>query len=152
METGQASSLRHEARHTIDLVKRLIIVLAAVWGLVNAWDASAHAAAAHDLLAYRTQRTLTKEFESVTSRELPREARHTLARIKKGGPFPYPQDGTVFRNREGRLPAHPPGYYREYTVKTPGARDRGARRIIAGQGGEFYYTADHYRTFKRIKE
>ena len=84
--------------------------------------------------------------------DLPREAHDTLALIKQGGPFPYRRDGVVFGNRERRLPAQPSGYYREYTVPTPGARDRGARRIIAGTRGEYYYTDDHYNTFRRIRE
>ena len=83
---------------------------------------------------------------------LPPEAIETLALIKAGGPFPYRKDGSVFQNREKLLPRMPRGYYREYTVATPRARDRGARRIVAG--GEpaevFYYTSDHYRSFKRI--
>lgn len=83
---------------------------------------------------------------------LPAEARQTLALVKAGGPFPYPQDGKTFQNREKRLPRREPGYYREYTVKTPGAHDRGARRIVAGRGGEYYYTDDHYRSFRRIIE
>jgi ribonuclease T1 len=84
--------------------------------------------------------------------ELPREARETLALIRQGGPFPYRKDGIVFGNRERRLPARSSGYYREYTVPTPDARDRGARRIIAGGSGEYYYTGDHYNTFRRIRE
>ncbi len=84
--------------------------------------------------------------------ELPPEARQTLALIRAGGPFPYARDGATFHNREGRLPERERGYYREYTVATPGARDRGARRIVAGRDGEVYYTQDHYRTFKRIRE
>jgi len=84
--------------------------------------------------------------------ELPPEARQTLALIKADGPFPYPRDGAVFGNREGQLPRRSRGYYREYTVKTPGARDRGARRIVAGRDGDFYYTDDHYRRFRRIIE
>ena len=83
---------------------------------------------------------------------LPPEARDTLARIDRGGPFPYHKDGSSFRNRERLLPLRERGYYREYTVPTPGARDRGARRIVAGAGGERYYTDDHYRSFKRIRE
>jgi ribonuclease T1 len=83
---------------------------------------------------------------------LPAEARQTLERIKGNGPFPYRQDGKTFGNRERRLPLRAQGYYREYTVKTPGSRDRGARRIVAGNGGEFYYTEDHYRSFRRIRE
>jgi len=83
---------------------------------------------------------------------LPREARETLELIRRGGPFPYRKDGDRFGNREKLLPAAPRGYYREYTVPTPGARDRGARRIVAGQRGEYYYTDDHYSSFKRIRE
>jgi ribonuclease T1 len=84
--------------------------------------------------------------------DLPPEARATLALVKTGGPFPYPQDGRTFDNREKQLPLQDRGYYREYTVRTPGARDRGARRIVAGRNGEYFYTADHYRTFRRIRE
>jgi ribonuclease T1 len=83
---------------------------------------------------------------------LPPEGRQTLVLIKQGGPFPYRKDGTVFQNREGLLPAQPRGYYREYTVPTPGASNRGARRIVAGRGGDYWYTADHYRSFLRIRE
>lgn len=71
----------------------------------------------------------------------------TLDLIARGGPFPHRQDGTVFQNREGRLPSQPRGYYREYTVRTAGAKNRGARRIVTGQNGEKWYTRDHYRTF-----
>ncbi|HEU4353648.1 MAG TPA: ribonuclease domain-containing protein [Burkholderiales bacterium] len=84
--------------------------------------------------------------------KLPPEARQTVALIKAGGPFPYQRDGSVFHNREGLLPKRSRGYYREYTVQTPGAKDRGARRIVAGQDGEYYYTDDHYRSFRRIIE
>ena len=82
--------------------------------------------------------------------QLPPEARQTLALIRAGGPFPYARDGVMFTNREGLLPKRNRGYYREYTVRTPGARDRGARRIVAGANGELYYTDDHYRSFRRI--
>jgi ribonuclease T1 len=84
--------------------------------------------------------------------ELPDEARDILRAIKQGGPFTYPRDGAVFSNFERVLPKRPRGYYHEYTVKTPGARNRGARRIISGAIDEYYYTADHYQTFKRIRE
>ena len=84
--------------------------------------------------------------------ELPVQARQTLALIRAGGPFPHARDGTTFFNREGLLPKAPRAYYREYTVATPGARDRGARRIVTGNGGEFYYTQDHYRSFRRIRQ
>jgi ribonuclease T1 len=84
--------------------------------------------------------------------QLPAEARATISLIRKGGPFPYAKDGAVFGNREAMLPKQRRGYYREYTVKTPGERSRGARRIIWGAGGEFYYTDDHYNHFLRIRE
>ena len=90
--------------------------------------------------------------KDVQSRDLPAEARQTLELIRSNGPFPHRQDGSTFGNREKRLPLRTHGYYREYTVKTPGAKDRGSRRIIAGNGGEFYYTDDHYRSFQRIRE
>lgn len=84
---------------------------------------------------------------------LPPEAVDTLEAIGRGGPFPYDRDGTVFHNREGLLPAQQRGYYREYTVQTPGSRDRGARRIVTGgQPPEvYYYTDDHYRSFRRVE-
>lgn len=87
-----------------------------------------------------------------SSQGLPPEAVETLAAIAKGGPFPYRKDGTVFQNREGELPRMPRGYYREYTVPTPGERDRGARRIVTGGDPPevYYYTSDHYRSFRRI--
>jgi ribonuclease T1 len=90
--------------------------------------------------------------DEIDAAHLPAEAQQALRLIKKGGPFPYPQDGTVFANRERLLPEKARGYYHEYTVKTPGSRDRGARRIITGDKGEYYYTEDHYRSFKRILE
>ena len=83
--------------------------------------------------------------------ELPPEARTTLELIRSGGPFPYERDGLVFRNFERLLPQRERGYYREYTVRTPGLNHRGARRIVAGRGGELYYTDDHYRSFRRIR-
>lgn len=103
---------------------------------------------------------------------LPTEAHQTLQLIRRGGPFPYERDGITFGNYERLLPAAPRGHYREYTVKTPGINHRGARRIVVGcerqtpqartagplslpqcrDGGSFYYTADHYRSFRRIIE
>ena len=84
---------------------------------------------------------------------LPPEAVATLELIERGGPYPYERDGTVFQNRERRLPAQPRGYYREYTVPTPGSRDRGARRIVTGGDPPevLYYTDDHYRSFREVQ-
>lgn len=89
----------------------------------------------------------------VAASSLPSQARTVLKEIHDGGPFEYPgKDGSTFGNYEGVLPHESSGYYKEYTVDTPGASTRGTRRIIAGRGGELYYTDDHYDTFRRIKE
>lgn len=90
--------------------------------------------------------------KTVYTYQLPKQAQQTIVLIKQGGPFPYERDGITFQNRERLLPNKPRGYYREYTVITPGSRDRGARRIIAGDKGEFYYTDDHYESFVRVYE
>ena len=88
--------------------------------------------------------------------ELPPQGRTTYALIREGGPFPYDKDGSVFGNRERLLPAQKRGYYREYTVRTPGSRDRGARRIVCGGKPRMpdacYYTSDHYASFREIVE
>lgn len=88
--------------------------------------------------------------------ELPVQGRETYELIRQGGPFPYDKDGTVFGNRERLLPSEKRGYYREYTVRTPGSRDRGARRIVCGGPKRAphacYYTADHYASFRKIVE
>ncbi|MGO1972572.1 MAG: ribonuclease domain-containing protein [Propionibacteriaceae bacterium] len=87
----------------------------------------------------------------VAADSLPPEAIETLELIDAGGPFPYDKDGSTFGNREGLLPDQGRGHYAEYTVPTPGEGDRGARRIVTGDGGEFYWTADHYESFERIR-
>jgi ribonuclease T1 len=92
--------------------------------------------------------------DTVALEQLPKQAVVTLRRIEAGGPFPFEKDGIVFGNRERLLPPHPRGFYREYTVPTPRARDRGARRIVCGgprrQIDNCYYSDDHYASFKRI--
>ena len=88
--------------------------------------------------------------ETVRLAQLPREARATVALIDDGGPYPYRRDGVVFGNRERILPRQASGWYHEYTVRTPGSSDRGARRIVTGKDGTMYYTDDHYETFRRV--
>jgi ribonuclease T1 len=92
----------------------------------------------------------------VAAAELPSQARETLAKIRAGGPFPYERDGVAFGNREKLLPSKARGYYHEYTVRTPGAKNRGARRIVCGgpkaAPDSCYYTNDHYASFARIRE
>jgi ribonuclease T1 len=90
------------------------------------------------------------DYTTIAAADLPPEAQKTLSLIQAGGPFPHRQDGQVFQNREGLLPKQARGYYHEYTVETPGSSDRGARRIITGANDEFYYTDDHYASFKAI--
>ncbi|MDQ0079350.1 ribonuclease domain-containing protein [Arthrobacter oryzae] len=94
----------------------------------------------------------TSGLEAVAASSLPPEARETLALIARGGPYPYSRDGAVFSNFERLLPRKPGGYYKEFTVRTPGESDRGARRIVAGETGEKYYTPDHYESFLFIVE
>jgi len=94
---------------------------------------------------------------SVALAELPREAQQTEKLIRAGGPFPYAKDGEAFGNRERQLPQRERGFYREYTVPTPGASNRGARRIVCGgvpvvQPEVCYYTDDHYASFRRIAQ
>lgn len=99
-----------------------------------------------------TAQAFSESIPTVTLRELPPEARETLLLIRQGGPFPYRKDGSTFGNFEKRLPLQARGYYREYTVPTPSAPNRGARRIVTGRAGEAFYTGDHYRSFQRIRE
>jgi len=98
----------------------------------------------------------TEPLPEVALRELPKEAQEVYALIFKGGPFRYDRDGVGFGNRERLLPAKPRGYYHEYTVRTPGASGRGARRVVCGGPARApdvcYYSDDHYQSFKRIRE
>lgn len=129
-------ALASESRQAAATLRALTWLLAAFWLLIAAAPAGA-----------RGEMPLGE----IEAGALPREAQETLALIRRGGPFPYQRDGVVFGNRERRLPLRSRGFYREYTVPTPGARDRGARRIVAG-GGEYYYSDDHYKSFRRIRE
>ena len=130
-----------------------LVTLLALAALLGFWPLGPSALAREALRA--------DTYPTVQLAELPPEAKQTLALIQRGGPFPYPRkDGSTFGNREKRLPMQAKGYYREYTVPTPGSRDRGARRIVAGEGrggdvatsGEYYYTDDHYGSFRRIRQ
>ncbi len=89
---------------------------------------------------------------AIRESSLPLPARQTLDLVHAGGPFPYSQDGIVFQNRERLLPPEPSGYYHEYTVRQPGASDRGPWRLITGRGGEIFWTADHYSSFHQVQE
>jgi ribonuclease T1 len=131
-----ASPSARSPRPLAALVAVVVLLLGAGWLVSHTGSSGAGNAA--------------KAIPTVRTAELPAEAQQTLVLIKSGGPFPYPEDGIVFTNLEGLLPGRPSGYYREYTVVTPGSGDRGARRIVAGQQGEEYYTDDHYASFREV--
>jgi ribonuclease T1 len=101
-------------------------------------------------------RATPEALPDIAAADLPREGREVLAQIREGGPFRYDRDGVVFGNRERLLPAKNRGYYHEYTVHTPGTKNRGARRVVCGgpktTPDACFYTDDHYQTFKRIRE
>ncbi|MFE0193988.1 ribonuclease domain-containing protein [Streptomyces sp. NPDC059008] len=119
--------------------------VAATPSVATARPAAPYAATAHATAVH------VQAVGDICYSKLPSQAHETLDLIDKGGPFPYPQDGTVFSNREGVLPAQSSGYYHEYTVVTPGSPDRGARRIVTGEKQhEDYYTADHYKSFDLV--
>ncbi|GAB2742046.1 guanyl-specific ribonuclease [Sinomonas soli] len=137
----------------------LVLLAMAVAGLLSACGAltadagrSPSLSASARAAAPSTARTNPSRLAEVKASQLPREGRDTLARIARGGPYPYSRDGVVYSNFEKILPAKPSGYYHEYTVTTPGSSDRGARRIVAGQQGDSYYTDDHYASFRFIRE
>jgi ribonuclease T1 len=143
---------------------RTVLVLVGCLLVIGPWWWATHDSAGTDGSSTSARETQTSSVTSgqqtrdtgglpaITVTDLPREARDTLELIEAGGPFPYERDGVVFQNRERILPAKQRGYYREYTVRTPGEDDRGARRIVTGQQGERYWTADHYDSFLVITE
>lgn len=92
----------------------------------------------------------TRSDQIIERAALPVEARRTISLIERGGPFPFDRDGVVFGNYERHLPVRQRGFYREYTVITPGIGSRGPRRIVAGRDGQMYYTADHYNSFRKV--
>jgi ribonuclease T1 len=126
------------------LLALIVLVVALVVGY------SIRAATSHDSHSHTPSPGPTRTSE-VSLSALPAQAAQTVRLIKTGGPFPYPRnDGVVFHNNEHELPSEGDGYYREYTVPTPGSADRGARRIITGRGGQYYYTGNHYDSFVRV--
>jgi guanyl-specific ribonuclease Sa len=133
-------TLRRARRPLVALVA--LVAALAVGYAVRTWDGHGGGAG---------PRPAATSVVAVPLSRLPPQAAVTVRLIERGGPFPYPQnDGVVFHNFEQRLPPEPDGYYHEYTVPSPDSPDRGARRIITGAGGEFWYTGDHYETFERV--
>ncbi len=129
-----------------------VVVLVAVgWFLVggSTGTGTGSAATSTDDSAVVADRRFS-DLDTIAVAELPDEALVTLDLISDGGPYPFRRDDMIFENRERILPLHDTGYYREYTVVTPGSDDRGARRIVAGSSGELFYTDDHYSSFREI--
>ncbi len=146
------------SRRTTQVVTSLltVVLLVGVWWLQERGSApepgSARDAPSSSPSSPSSPAPDSSGLSSVDLADLPPEAAETLALIDAGGPFPYPgKDGSTFGNFERLLPVRARGYYAEYTVPTPGAETRGARRIIVGDGGELYWTADHYASFERIR-
>jgi ribonuclease T1 len=137
-------------RSTLNLnygsLTRLLVAFLVTFALVCAVDST----------QARDVPSIIGDSAQISSTELPKEAIQTLALIRKGGPFPNEKDGVIFGNREKQLPKQRRGYYTEYTVSTPGAKNRGARRLVVGgepqTSYEIYYTDDHYQSFKRVKQ
>jgi ribonuclease T1 len=128
----------------------LVVALVAVLGYCARMSTRDSASTTPGAPATVSASTPVSGLPTVKLAELPKEAAQTLALIDKGGPFPYDRDGITFANQEKLLPKHAGGYYKEYTVPTPGSRDRGARRLVVGKDGDIYYTADHYESFRQV--
>lgn len=142
--------MSRRTRQVVSTVATVALLLA-VWWLQSRGADDDDAARGRDDVSTSTAKD-ADGFRYVAVDELPPEAAETLELIDDGGPYPYPgKDGSTFGNFEGVLPDRQRGYYAEYTVETPGLSHRGARRIIAGDGGELYWTEDHYESFERIR-
>ena len=130
-----------------------VLALLAVWWLQPAKDDARKSVATSPVATAPVTRQAPAPAPQSLPDFLPAEARATLALIARGGPYPHRQDNSTFGNRERRLPQQPRGYYREYTVETPGLGHRGARRIVTGgqPPAEYYYTDDHYDSFRRFQ-
>lgn len=145
--------MSRRVRWAIQLVVGLLVVLGGLWLVGGCEDGGT--GQGEDRSATATtgeEETPSSSLETVAESDLPAEGQETLDLIRSDGPFPYDRDGLTFENREGILPSQGSGYYREYTVPTPGSEDRGARRIVGGDDGDRYYTDDHYASFRQIEE
>lgn len=130
-----------------------LLVLVAAFALVRVADVGGEETPANPAASspsVSTDAPGSEIADRIETAGLPSEVGETVALVAAGGPFPYDRDDTTFGNREGRLPDQRYGYYREYTVPTPGSPDRGARRLVVGAAGEVFYTDDHYGSFTRI--
>ncbi len=153
------------ARSWLPIAAVLVVMVMVAWSQMHLTPTTTSASQSRTTVAGPSPTSTTRPAQTSPSRagcpspsgadtvdvgELPVEALDTLELIASDGPYPYRQDDGVFSNREKMLPNHPKGYYREYTVVTPGSDDRGARRVIAGDCGDQWYTDDHYASFRLI--
>lgn len=149
--------MSRSVRWAIQLVVGLVVIIGGLWFAGGGGDDIGSGAGGGDGSRSASATpgddgTPSSALEMIGESDLPREGRETLDLVRSDGPFPYDRDGVTFQNREGILPSQGGGYYREYTVPTPGEDDRGARRIVGGQEGDRYYTEDHYASFRQIEE
>ncbi len=131
-------------------MKKITNIIKCLAVIVGMLALSGPAAAQRDNAPGAAQGRVQMSLADISVNALPPEARETLRLIEKGGPYAFDRDGIVFGNFEKRLPIKERGYYHEFTVRTPGVRHRGERRVVTGKGSENYYSDDHYKTFKRI--
>lgn len=143
---------RRSQKRVVALMMAVFLVIPLLGGLLAVTGTSDDTASRDLAETAATADTLPRasDLPTIAYRDLPGEAVETLQLVAGGGPFPYPQDGGAFENREGVLPEQPEGWYREYTVPTPGSDDRGARRLVVGQADEVFYTDDHYESFREL--
>jgi ribonuclease T1 len=139
---------RQPLRHS--LTGAIALAVALGFGAAGCGSAAASGRPPSAGVACSTSGAVPSGMKVLTTAQLPAQALATLRLIAAGGPYPYAQDNTIFGNYGGTLPRERYGYYREFTVQTPGAESRGARRVVIGSGGEDYYTSDHYATFDWI--
>ncbi len=146
------SSLLQRIQRRRPLLALIILLLLLVGGYVAraAQDHGSPSSGPSVSASVRPGATSSRSGAQVALSSLPVQARQTVTLIQHGGPFPYSHDGIVYQNREKQLPTEPAGYYHEYTVVTPGSDDRGERRVVTGKDGRFWYSDDHYASFRQI--
>lgn len=149
MPPGQGR--RAAAAPLAGLLAALLLALAG-WIVLGGNDDPGGSSSTDTSASVAASQTPDSGLPTIAESALPAEAHETLRLIRAGGPYPYDQDDETFGNRERLLPDQPGGYYREYTVETPGEDDRGARRIVTGADGDRYFTRDHYGSFEQIQE
>ncbi|MFV0451000.1 MAG: ribonuclease domain-containing protein [Propioniciclava sp.] len=153
MAASSGGGRRSRGRTVSLLITLLVVLVALAWSALRPAELPPAAVVPTPTSAPSRQATIdpVSGLAWIDLDDLPAQAADTLILIAEGPPYPYRADGETFGNREGLLPEESHGYYREFTVETPGSPDRGARRIVVGADGEYYWTDDHYASFRRIR-